>query len=927
METEDDVYTENEDYLTANREAVRRSEEYKHHHYDGQQWSTRERSHGRKDAEWFIPEPEVADDSDPEYLCEMCRHIDFRVVFTRRGVPGNIEPGVSAIKIRAPSVLQASNCSFCSLIRQGFQTQWTQKEMEIAENAERIGMQLAVLDDGPESALRLEVTLADGFTDMKPRLVLQMMTPESTIPLRGLPVDREVADMGRLRTWIQTCEEHHTDEVNKFEPSTWRFIDVEEERIASAEATCRYTCLSYVWGHKKGTQLTTETLAILEKPGGLRDSSVALGKTLRNAMKVTKDIGIRYLWIDALCIIQNDAEDKRRCISRMSHIYGNATVNIVASTNSCPSEGLPGVGDTPRIRAQVVRKLQGITLSAAFHDPRLPLEGIEGSVWNSRAWTFQERHLSPRSVYFTDSQMYFTCRHEVVFEDTVPGLPEDHQPRQLLDTSQFRGRIWDIVPFISLDPTQAYYPNKTFHIHGQGSQAKNIISDDPSIPAPIYHAEPALIPAGGGFLRIHGETMWKAYADAVGMYTGRKMTWQTDALNAFHGVSDLLAQGVNTTFWHGLPEYNFDQALLWYPREPLRRRNHEGASPSWSWAGWEGHTGYRGRGWYNALAMPPVTVIKWLRHKTPRDLIYDYLTDGKHHTPEEIADQAFLIARQQSKVFYINIPTLFHFDPDDNWTHCRDTERNEHYYTHPEYPGLRFTYPTTLPSQKIIPKAQVHGFLFFQARHVPVSFVDITKTPHNPAPRVDHFLQIGKTNPAIQGRTRFRPWEHAIYHQGYRAGFLSLNVPLSDLDVPGDEGAAAVDTASSNASKYHIVPISRESLPSIAPPVEGWEEYWNSNPRYQQSVVMKWEWGREEQRWQAVGPSEEAQKPYRGQCLENGDPRWDVARFGLPVELDVYNVLLLEKLPGGNYKRVGVGKMNAHAFWHAHPEEGIFVLS
>ncbi|KAK4443317.1 heterokaryon incompatibility protein-domain-containing protein, partial [Podospora aff. communis PSN243] len=915
METEDDgrlkINAEDEDYLTANREAVNRLGTYKHHHFDGQQWK---RSEGDKDAEWFIPEPEILDNSHPEYLCEMCRQIDFRVFFSHRGVPGNnLEPGDAVIDISAPRVLQQSNCSFCTLVRQGFQDRCTPEEMALAENTEDRKMWLTVLDDGPEYALRLEVAL----TDIEKRLVLQILASEDPIPLQGLTVNQEAADMERLRTWIQRCEDHHTNKVNK-EPSAWRFIDVEEDRIVMAETPCRYACLSYVWGHDKGTQLTTETRAILERPKGLKDSSVILGKTLHDAMRVTKDIGIRYLWIDALCIVQDDPDDKKRCISRMSYIYGNATVTIIASTNSRPAEGLPGVGDTPRARAQVVSKLQGITLASAFHDPRLPLKDIEGSVWNSRAWTFQERQLSPRSVYFTDSQMYFTCPHEVAFEDTVPGLPANRQPRQLHDRTRFMGRIQNLMDLIWQDPTQVNFPNKTFHIHGQGSAVVQMMCADTSMPAPIYRAAPVPMQGGGETLRTHDETMWKAYADAVSMYTQRKMSWQTDALNAFQGVSDLLASGVNTTFWHGLPEYNFDQALLWYPKEALKRRTYEGASPSWSWAGWEGHTGYRGRGWHNALAQSPVTVVRWFQLSDPRDMIYEYLTDGEYHPPEEIAEIAFLIAQRPPEVRPIPASDLFHFDPDDGWEHCRDTKRNENFYTHPAYPGLRFTYPTTLPSQKIITKPDRDGDLCFVARHVPVRFVDIANTPHNPAPRVDPFLQIAKIN-LTRRVSRFQPWEYVIYHQGYRAGFLSLNVPLSELDIPAEE--TTTDPSNESIIKYQIVPISRESLPNIPPPTMGWEAYWDLTPRDQQILVLDWEWGNDEVRLPVLGPHEEAVEPDRGAKWENGDPYWDMARFGTPFMLDVYNVLLLERQggQGNNYKRVGVGKMNAFAFWHAHP--------
>ncbi|KAK0649135.1 heterokaryon incompatibility protein-domain-containing protein, partial [Cercophora newfieldiana] len=936
METEDEgkqdaePQDESEDYQTAHREASDAFNKYRHHYFEDGVWKTYSEKDlsSRKDEEWFIPSPPILQTSDPEYLCEMCRQIDFAVLLTLRGVPGNNEPGSSVIDIKGAisRVFEENNCSFCGIIRQGIQGRCAPEDLELAKNAERGKMRLAVLDDGPEYALRLEVSLEN----LAPRLVLQILAPDdaqAALPLQGLVVQQGNADMKRLRHWIQNCEEHHHHgedvSTSKEEPSSWRFIDVEECRIVLVDTPCRYACLSYVWGNEKGTQLTTETLSTLESPGGLNDASVCLGKTLSDAIKVTKDIGIRYLWIDALCIVQDDAADKKSRISHMSDIYGNATITIVASTNSRPAEGLPGAGDTSRTQAQVVGKLQGITLIAAFHDARLPHKDIEESAWNSRAWTFQERQLSPRAVYFTGSQMHFTCPHEVVFEDTVAGLSANHRPAHLLDHSQFLGRVHDLMHFICWqDPTQYSYPNKTFHIKGLGSESISMMTSDTSIPAPIYRATPVPRPGGGGgTLQIHGETMWKVYSDAVSMYTRRKMSFQTDALNAFHGVSDLIAQGINSAFWHGLPEYNFDQALLWYPQEPLTRRTHENASPSWSWAGWEGHTAYRRRGWRNAIAHTPATVVRWFYLEHPREVIYNYLVNGEHHTPEEIADFAFHAAREPAEILPLRISSLFHFHPNDGWKHCRDTDRNEHYYTHPEYPGLRFTYPTTLPSQKIIPRLAPNNGIFFLGRHVPVRFVDIANTPHNPAPRVDPFLQINIRNIPKYGITRFRPWERVIYHQGYRAGFLSLNVPFSSLDISDSDDPAK--------GKYHIVPLSRESVPSIAPPIAGWDAYWDLTPRNAQNLVIDWEWGPDEERLPVLGPHEDAGEPERGARWENGDAYWDVARFGAPFMFSVYNVLLLEKVGErvmDGWRRVGVGKMNAFAFWHASPEEDMFHL-
>ena len=93
-------------------------------------------------------------------------------------------------------------------------------------------------------------------------------------------------------------------------------------------------------------------------------------------------------------------------------------------------------------------------------------------------------------------------------------------------------------------------------------------------------------------------------------------------------------------------------------------------------------------------------------------------------------------------------------------------------------------------------------------------------------------------------------------------------------------------------------------------------------------VFYEWEWGEEDESMRTLGPHE-TDEPYRRAGYENGDPRWDAARFGGPFRLDVYNVLLVERVggeEGGWWERVGVGKVNAFAFGHAKPEERMINL-
>ncbi|KAK3311960.1 heterokaryon incompatibility protein-domain-containing protein [Apodospora peruviana] len=913
--------------------------EYRHHQFV-KRWGLLHESKAEKNEEWFIESPPVLDESDPEYLCDMCRQIDFSILFSQRGLPGNHKPGPTVIQVYGiPKLMKEVDCSFCSLLRRGLEAECSPEDLEKSVAGPEIKtFKIAVLDEGPKHAQRLEIEFGDLNDTAIPRLIVQKMVaaPDSgPLAFEGLLVRQNVADVQRLRDWLRCCEEDHP--TQKQTPHQWsdqktlRVIDTVDNCVKSVEMPCRYACLSYVWGKGTQAQLTASTKTILESPGGLLETSLGLNQTIKDAIQVSRDVGLRYIWIDALCIIQDDLEDKMAIISNMSFIYGNAVLTIVAATNSDPAQGLPGV-KLPRSRAQITEKLQGMELAIAFHDQRRPYDEIETSVWNSRAWTFQERHLSQRSVYFTFWQMCFTCPHGTAYEDTVPVQDlAGYKPLPLNNQTRLTSNLHELQMTVFGDETQAQYPNKAMLAKGQSSVIW--MAEDPNNPKeihpegiiPIYEFEPVPDSAGArtGTLLLKGETLWRAYANAVSMYTKRQMTWQSDALNAFTGVGDLVAQGVNTTFWFGLPEFAFDQALLWYPQTQLVRRDLN--IPTWSWAAWQGHSSYRGRGWHNAITFPSFNCVKWLRRIDKQTMIERYLAPG-NRTPQEI--EAFnQRLGTQLLLSELNPDDLFHlanFNRSGWELESDDKDRNEHIYVHrTAYPGLRFSYPISLPNEPLLERPDPKdGTLFFSARSVYARFYDISSSETFSANefivpgRLEHeYLQIGlnsnsETTPREIHRsaTRLRPWQHVIYHQGYRAGFLYLNVPDSEIDLSDHEN-------------YELVAVSRDSIPHIAPPAQGWDVYWKSHPAMMQDhIYFREEWGDAES-LVAMPEIDFSKGPETYTVSENGDPKWDEGRFGPVTWLDVYNVLLVRRKETGRVlaERIGVGKVSVNAFRYAKP--------
>lgn len=138
-------------------------------------------------------------------------------------------------------------------------------------------------------------------------------------------------------------------------------------------------------------------------------STKGLPQTVRDAVTVARRLGFRYLWIDALCIIQDDPQDKTHEISQMANIYNFATVTIAAARASKISDGFLGPWTKSPDGCRVPFQCPHGTLGEVeiLAPPPPTDETLEPL--NQRAWTFQERLLSPRSI-FGQREVMWLCQ-------------------------------------------------------------------------------------------------------------------------------------------------------------------------------------------------------------------------------------------------------------------------------------------------------------------------------------------------------------------------------------------------------------------------------------------------------------------------------------------------------------------------------------
>ncbi|KAF2264371.1 HET-domain-containing protein, partial [Lojkania enalia] len=156
-----------------------------------------------------------------------------------------------------------------------------------------------------------------------------------------------------------------------------------------------YVTLSHCWGRHR--IITTTVGNIREHMRAIPLSS--LSQTFRDAISTVRSLNIPYIWIDSLCIIQDDPNDWAFEAAKMGSYYLNSLFNIAAVSASGGSEG-----------CFMEYNLVKIT----------PYGYIRPKLWQ-RAWVLQERLLSPRLLLFSDTQMSWLCRTEEASERVPEG--------------------------------------------------------------------------------------------------------------------------------------------------------------------------------------------------------------------------------------------------------------------------------------------------------------------------------------------------------------------------------------------------------------------------------------------------------------------------------------------------------------------------
>jgi hypothetical protein len=279
----------------------------------------------------------------------------------------------------------------------------------------------------------------------------------------------------------------------------------------------------------------------------------SLPGTIRDAIMATEKLEERYLWIDSICIQQDNEQEKQEQINIMDWVYGNATLTLAADAPEAAA-GLRGVQHGSRNLAQLKIEMQtGEYIIIPLPEPKC----LESSIWNSRAWTLQERLLSRRLMIFIGGEVVWRCRETVAFEDM---------------TAEETGIAPEAFPWLSIKPQYLGINARKGYVDG------------------------SIVRSRDGGTEVMRSATFTEYVKVVEEYAHRKITHPSDILKALAGILQILERCFKYPTNHGLSEGLLDAAILWRPSEILERRQKTDIDiPSWSWAGWIGRVEYEKR--------------------------------------------------------------------------------------------------------------------------------------------------------------------------------------------------------------------------------------------------------------------------------------------------------------------------------------------
>jgi len=370
--------------------------------------------------------------------------------------------------------------------------------------------------------------------------------------------------MDLIKTWIQHCQKGHrycnTEVSSQMLPLLpTRVIEIETDGQARISETkgmrAEYLTLSYCWGQGK-RMLSTLGSGLYEQFKQKLPINDTMPKTFRDALQVTKALGYRYLWIDALCIIQDDLEDVGKEMAEMGSIYRQSTLTIFAANGPDTDSGLFSKRDARGSKSCNVRlTLKRDSNCLQTFRSIQTCDQYRHSALQTRGWVLQEEVLSGRLLTFNADRVEWACVTTSVRE-SIPYMPAFSDQEEAIKDMCF-----------------------------ETNNAMRLIVRRPGIFNKLQTSSYEQ-------MRDNHFDKWN---DMVARYTRRALSVDSDKLLAVAGLASLMGKHYHLTYVTGLWKEDLQVGLCWWvtSRNDMFRKDGPRSitenfpdylAPTWSWA-------------------------------------------------------------------------------------------------------------------------------------------------------------------------------------------------------------------------------------------------------------------------------------------------------------------------------------------------------
>jgi hypothetical protein len=443
--------------------------------------------------------------------------------------------------------------------------------------------------------------------------------------------------------WLEDCVANHhacNDQLTNLPALPNRILNVTEVGqdpylISGDRKHARYATLSHCWGGAVSAMTTKSNFHLHMEGIQLKE----LPRTYREAIETCRKLEIPYLWIDSLCIIQDDTDDWERESEVMGTIYFNSTLTISATAASNSTEGLfnprkhcgqiPAEWDILVTLPLAFSDHQGqVYLTPSwFHPGYMKNWYLEVSVLQSRGWVMQERSLSHRTLHFSKSQMIWECCteqkglhgfHKLVDKDSNQFLVQLHRCKRALSLMRTPTNVAKNEGFhedvgerkiVGRSPEQEKFddhhhdscgpeqrPPVATTPHNPNSQMLDV-TNNMALPYTARHSTISTALTSDPYMEafLSKALRWTFYYfwyETVAEYSIRSLTFAADKLPAMAGLASRVHDITEDQYLAGHWRCQLAKSLFWNRyRRAWRRAIYR--APSWSWASMDGRIGWR----------------------------------------------------------------------------------------------------------------------------------------------------------------------------------------------------------------------------------------------------------------------------------------------------------------------------------------------